>query len=86
MKGGDSNRLKDYLPECTLFINGSPLGMKGSPDYQDFSFLDLLPKDAVVYDCVYQASGDHFAPRSAGKGHSYRRRHGHAPYADGRAV
>lgn len=54
MKGGDSDRLKDYLPECTLFINGSPLGMKGSPDYQDFSFLDLLPKGAVVYDCVYK--------------------------------
>lgn len=54
IKGGDSNKLKDYLAECTLFINGSPLGMKGSPDYPDFSFLDCLPKDAVVYDCVYK--------------------------------
>ncbi|MCX7614438.1 MAG: shikimate dehydrogenase [Clostridiales bacterium] len=53
MKGGDSSKLKSYLPECTLYINGSPLGMKGSPDFEDFSFLDLLPKNASVYDCVY---------------------------------
>lgn len=53
IKGGDSNRLKEYLSDCTLFINGSPLGMKGSPNYPDFSFLDCLPADAVVYDCVY---------------------------------
>jgi len=53
IKAGDSNKLKDYMPECTLYINGSPLGMKGSPDYTDFSFLNLLPKNASVYDCVY---------------------------------
>ncbi len=53
IKGGDSGRLNSYMPGCTLFINASPLGMKGSPDFDDFSFLDLLPKTATVYDAVY---------------------------------
>lgn len=58
MKGGDSNRLKDYLPECTLFINGSPLGMKGSPDYQDFSFFGPAAEGRCRLRLRLQASGD----------------------------
>ncbi|MDP4108575.1 MAG: shikimate dehydrogenase, partial [Bacillota bacterium] len=50
---GESKNLKAFMPDCTLFINGSPLGMKGSPDFEDFSFLDLLPKCATVFDAVY---------------------------------
>lgn len=53
IKGGGSKEVKSHMSGCTLYINASPLGMKGSPDYEDFSFLDLLPRDATVYDAVY---------------------------------
>ncbi|MDR1664773.1 MAG: shikimate dehydrogenase [Clostridiales bacterium] len=37
-----------------LFINATPLGMEGCPeDWKDLSFLRKLPKDAAVYDLIY---------------------------------
>lgn len=48
---GEVKPLGARLPEATLLVNASPLGMKGQPALD----LDLspLPEDAVVYDIVY---------------------------------
>ncbi|MCX7615318.1 MAG: shikimate dehydrogenase, partial [Clostridiales bacterium] len=53
IKVGSSDDVKEYLSDCTLFVNASPLGMKGNAMFQDFSFLDCLPKNATVYDIIY---------------------------------
>ena len=68
MKGGDSNKLESYMADCTLFINGSPLGMKGSPEFESFAFLDKLPKDAAVYDCVYNPRETNLLQEAAKRG------------------
>ena len=36
-----------------LLVNATPLGMAGSPEFPDFSFLNALPAHAVVFDLVY---------------------------------
>lgn len=39
---------------CDILINGTPLGMHGvDSDFADFSFLDHLPKTALVSDLIY---------------------------------
>ncbi|MEE1013148.1 MAG: shikimate dehydrogenase [Clostridia bacterium] len=39
---------------CDILINGTPLGMHGvDSDFADFSFLDHLPKNALVSDLIY---------------------------------
>ncbi len=40
---------------CDILINCTPLGMEGIDfDFEDFSFLTVLPKDALVYDLIYK--------------------------------
>jgi shikimate dehydrogenase len=42
------------LTDCDILVNGTPLGMEGVPhNFEDLSFLDLLKKDALVYDLIY---------------------------------
>lgn len=44
-----------YCESCDILINGTPLGMEGiDSDFEDFSFLEALPKDALVYDLIYK--------------------------------
>ncbi len=39
---------------CDILINATPLGMQGFPgDFWDFSFINALPKHAVVLDTIY---------------------------------
>ena len=49
VKVGDSKNLLEQIRDCTLFVNASPLGMKGSPNFESFSFLDLLSSKATVF-------------------------------------
>ncbi|MBR5614661.1 MAG: shikimate dehydrogenase [Clostridia bacterium] len=40
--------------DCDILINGTPLGMEGiDSDFEDFSFLNSLKKDSLVYDLIY---------------------------------
>ncbi len=42
------------LAECDLLINTTPQGMHGvTGDFDDFSFLRFLPRDAMVADLIY---------------------------------
>jgi len=49
-----SSKLTEAGKSCQLIVNCTSLGMKGSP-YEEESPLpsDLIPKDALVYDLVY---------------------------------
>ena len=51
----DFKKIKDYLQDCDILVNCTPLGMVHSPEYPDLSFLDSLNKNAVVCDVVYNA-------------------------------
>ena len=86
MKGGDSKNVKSYMPDCTLYINGSPLGMKGSPDYDDFSFLDLLAEKRGCFRRRLQSPRNNADQRGACAFAAYGRRTDDAAFADGRSV
>lgn len=48
------SNLDQYLPGCDILINSTPLGMAGlASDFEDFSFLGLLPPSACVCDLIY---------------------------------
>ena len=43
----------DCISECDMLINATPLGMIGQKEFDDYSFLDCMKKDALVYDLNY---------------------------------
>ncbi|MBE7023962.1 MAG: shikimate dehydrogenase [Ruminococcaceae bacterium] len=44
-----------YCESCDILINGTPLGMEGiDRDFEDFTFLEALQKDSLVYDLIYK--------------------------------
>ncbi len=45
--------LADACHDCELLIQATSLGMAGQADFEDLSFLDILPSHAVVADLVY---------------------------------
>jgi shikimate dehydrogenase len=49
-----SPAFEEALADTDIFINSTPLGMDGpGSDFNDFLFLDNLPKGSFVYDLVY---------------------------------
>ncbi|MCD7864747.1 MAG: shikimate dehydrogenase [Clostridiales bacterium] len=62
----DSVNLIRASKNADVYINASLLGQLGFNDYEDFAFLDVLKKDAVVYDVNY-ANPDAGLPREAKK-------------------
>ena len=50
----NSKNLRKAAKKCHIFINCTPLGMHGTDnDFEDLSFLEALPKGALVYDLIY---------------------------------
>lgn len=49
----DADALRQTCRSADLFLNASVLGQVGYPEYEDTSFLNYLPKHAVVYDVNY---------------------------------
>lgn len=50
----DTDSIVRYIDNCDMIINATPLGMSGILyDYTDLSFLDMLNKDALVVDLIY---------------------------------
>lgn len=60
----DSENLVKASENADVYINASLLGQLGFDDYDDFRFLDVLKKDAVVYDVNY-ANPDAKLPKEA---------------------
>lgn len=51
----DIAEMTKQCQNCDILINCTPLGMEGIDfDFEDFSFLTVLPKDALVYDLIYK--------------------------------
>lgn len=49
----DKEELEQAAAECKLLANLTPLGMKGYPYKHEYlGFIDKMPKDAAVFDCV----------------------------------
>ena len=46
--------IKNAVADCDLLVNATCLGMAGKEQFADFGFLKCLPKNAVVYDLVYE--------------------------------
>ena len=52
--GLDGATLNRLSARSDLLVNCTNLGMEGCPDqFEDFSFLDALPRGAAVYDLIY---------------------------------
>jgi shikimate dehydrogenase len=52
---GLSPDLECVLADADIFINATPLGMKGAgSQFAEFSFLEKLPERSFVYDLVYE--------------------------------
>ncbi len=46
--------LSKAASDCHILVNCTPLGMHSvDKDFEDLSFLENLPKDALVYDLIY---------------------------------
>lgn len=51
----NSAEMTNYCESCDILINGTPLGMEGvDRDFEDFSFLKVLKRNALVYDLIYK--------------------------------
>ena len=48
---------EEAVRDCELLVNATCLGMTGKEQFADFNFLNDLPKNAVVYDLVYEPQG-----------------------------
>ena len=46
--------LEQAVEDCQLLIQATPLGMTGKEQFSHFDFLKKLPKNATVYDLVYE--------------------------------
>ena len=52
--GFDGETLSRLASSSDLLVNCTNLGMEGCPgQFEDFSFLDTLPRGAAVYDLIY---------------------------------
>ena len=48
------DNIQGSIKNCDILINATPLGMHGvDGNFEDLSFLDALPKDALVSDLIY---------------------------------
>lgn len=52
-----------------LLVNGTNLGMEGSPQFSDFSFLDALAPGAVVADLIYHPAETVLLKEARRRGH-----------------
>lgn len=59
------------LAEGELFINCTPLGMQGvQAQFEDFSFLDMLPPSAPVCDLIYRPLKTRLLEEAEKRGHA----------------
>lgn len=51
----ENTTIAKYAQACSLFVNGTPLGMEGcATQFDSFDFLDALPRTAVLCDLIYK--------------------------------
>lgn len=61
--------IRENAADCSLIVNGTPLGMHGTDkEFDDLSFLDMLPSGAFVYDLIYAPRETKFLSRAKNRG------------------
>ncbi len=60
--------LASALQDCDLLIQATSLGMAGQSDFEDLSFVDILPPHAVVLDLVYHPLQTSLLQAAQGRG------------------
>ncbi len=71
ISGGTFNEseLSRFCSECDILINATPLGMSGvKSDFNDFYFLNALPKNALVSDLIYNPDRTRLLEQAAALG------------------
>lgn len=67
--GFDSDTLSGMAGISRLLVNCTNLGMEGCPhQFEDFSFLDALPREAAVFDAIYHPAETQLLCRAKGRG------------------
>ena len=67
--GFDSETLSRLTARSDLLVNCTNLGMEGCPDqFEDFLFLDALPRGAAVYDLIYHPAETKLLRQSVQRG------------------
>ena len=61
--------MSKYAEDADLFINASVMGQVGYDDYTDFTFLEKLNKDAIVFDVNYSNPDAQLLKQAAKKGY-----------------
>ena len=68
--GFDLDTLRREAEQCRLLVNCTSLGMEGAGgQFEDFSFLDALPRGAAVVDLIYVPAETELLRRAREKGH-----------------
>ena len=68
--GFDLDTLRREAEQCRLLVNCTSLGMEGAGgQFEDFSFLDVLPHGAAVVDLIYAPAETELLRRAREKGH-----------------
>lgn len=67
--GFDIDTLRRLAAKCDLLVNATCLGMEGAAgQFEDFSFVDALPKQAAVCDLIYAPSETELLRRARERG------------------
>ena len=65
----NAKTMAEACESTDILINGTPLGMHGvDADFKDFSFLQHLPKDALVSDLIYNPDTTQLLAKAQGQG------------------
>ena len=65
----DSAAIAEACRASRVLVNATSLGMEGQGQFEDFSFLDALPADAVVCDLIYHPAETELLRRAREAGH-----------------
>lgn len=69
IKAAEIKELCDKCENADIFINATPLGMRGvEKDFEDLSFLERLPANALVADLIYNPAETSLMKRGADLG------------------
>ncbi len=66
--GFDPETLSALCAGADLLVNGTNLGMAGSPAFADLSFVDALPPHAGVFDAIYHPAETALLARARARG------------------
>ena len=67
--GFDLDTLSGMAGISQLLVNCTNLGMEGCPhQFEDFGFLDALPREAAVFDAIYHPAETQLLCRAKGRG------------------